>query len=162
MIGKVAVTALVWAMVAGAAVAGEIRGQATAIDGDTIEIHGQRIRLSGIDAPESRQVCEDARKQDVPCGRQSAFFLADLMGKHTVTCHEQGKDKYRRTLARCEVRGVDVGDAMVRAGHALAYRKYGSDYVPAEDAARQAKAGMWRYDFLPGWEWRALEKLKRG
>ena len=133
-------------------------GQATAIDGDTIEIHGRRVRLNGIDAPESRQVCEDAAKRDVPCGRQSAFFLADLMARHVVTCRAEGTDKYRRTIASCEVQGRDIGDAMVRAGHALAYRKYSMRYVGAEDAAKAAKAGMWRYDFLPAWEWRALEK----
>lgn len=39
---------------------GPIIGQASIVDGDTIEIHGQQIRLAGIDAPESDQLCRDA------------------------------------------------------------------------------------------------------
>ncbi|MFD2676004.1 thermonuclease family protein [Camelimonas lactis] len=137
---------------------GLVVGQASVIDGDTIEIHGQRIRLEGIDAPESNQVCEAKGKRDVACGRDAAWFLADIIGRQTVYCSQTGTDRYRRVLAECEVGGKDIGDAMVRSGHALAYRRYSTRYVMAEDAARAAKAGMWAYDFLPPWEWRALEK----
>jgi len=139
---------------------GLVVGQASVIDGDTIEIHGQRIRLEGIDAPESNQVCEAQGKRDVRCGQQAALFLADMIGRQTVYCSQTGTDRYRRVLADCEVAGRNIGDAMVRSGHALAYRRYSTRHVAAEDAARAAKAGMWRYDFLPPWEWRALEKLR--
>lgn len=140
---------------------GLVVGLASVIDGDTIEIHGQRIRLEGIDAPESNQVCEAERKRDVLCGRVAAFHLANMIGRQTVYCTETGRDRYGRLLAECEVGGQDIGDAMVRSGHALAYRRYSTRYVMAEEAARRAKVGMWAYDFLPPWEWRALEKLPR-
>ena len=42
-----------------------IQGTASVIDGDTIEIHGERIRLDAIDAPESAQLCLDARRQTI-------------------------------------------------------------------------------------------------
>ena len=65
--------------------AGEIVGVASVIDGDTLEIHGTRVRLHGIDAPESAQTCNlGARAQ--PCGRTAAFYLADLIGRRSVCC----------------------------------------------------------------------------
>lgn len=139
---------------------GLLVGQASVVDGDTIGIHGQRIRIEGIDAPESRQICEASGKRDVRCGQQSALFLAAMIGRQTVYCSQVGTDRYRRVLADCEVAGRNIGDAMVRAGHALAYRRYSTRHVLAEDAAKAAKAGMWRYDFLPPWEWRGLDKCK--
>ena len=53
---------------------------ASVIDGDTIEIHGTRIRLNGIDAPESGQLCQDARGTAWRCGQQAALALSDRTG----------------------------------------------------------------------------------
>jgi endonuclease YncB( thermonuclease family) len=41
--------------------ADDLAGQASIVDGDTLEIHGTRIRLWGIDAPESSQLCRGRR-----------------------------------------------------------------------------------------------------
>jgi endonuclease YncB( thermonuclease family) len=57
----------------------DLVGRASVIDGDTIEIHGQRIRLHGIDAPESRQLCEK-NGQEYRCGQQASLALADMVG----------------------------------------------------------------------------------
>ncbi len=132
-----------------------LAGRASVIDGDTIEIHGTRIRLEGIDAPESRQTCMAKETGEVVrCGQKAAFFLADLLAEHAVTCTEAGKDRYGRTLAHCEVEGQDVGAAMVRAGWALAFVRYSREYLPQEEEARTAGAGMWAMVVVAPWDWR--------
>lgn len=80
-----------------------IAGQATVIDADTIEIHGERIRLNGVDAPETRQECERADGASYRCGKDAAFALAAYIGHGTVFCERRGVDRYLRTIATCRV-----------------------------------------------------------
>ncbi len=134
-------------------------GQASVIDGDTIEIHGQRIRLRGIDAPESGQLCYIGGKR-WRCGKDAANVLADLINRRPVTCQERDRDRYGRVVAICRVAGEDLGAWLVGNGLALAYRRYSTAYVPHEGRARLAKAGMWRGAFVPPWEWRRGQRLE--
>lgn len=137
------------------ALGGEIVGRASVIDGDTLDIHGQRIRLEGIDAPESRQSCTDkATGAQVRCGQQAAFWLSDFIGARPVACVESGTDRYKRVLARCHVQGQDIGAAMVRAGWALAFVRYSREYEADEARASASSAGMWQWSFVPPWDWR--------
>ena len=144
---------LVIALVFSAPAQADITGTASVIDGDTIEIHGQRIRFHGIDAPESRQTCV-ANGEVWRCGQQAALALSDFIGSSPVTCEEQGTDRYGRTIATCHIRGEDIEAWMVTNGWALAYRKYSTDYVGQEQAAKAARRGIWRGEFVPPWEWR--------
>ncbi|QRM27890.1 thermonuclease family protein [Microvirga sp. VF16] len=131
-----------------------IRGQATVIDGDTIEIAGTRIRLHGIDAPESGQTCQDARGRDFRCGQRAAFALADWIGRATVLCEPRDTDRYGRVVAVCRTRGTEINRWMVRQGWAVAYREYSREYVPDELAAQRAREGLWAGAFIPPSEWR--------
>ena len=131
-----------------------IVGRASVIDGDTIEIRGTRIRLNGIDAPESRQSCRDGHGVSYACGRQAAFALSDKIGSRNVSCEVLDHDPYGRSVAACSSAGADVNAWMVASGWALAYREYSTAYVSAEAQAKAARVGIWRGKFTPPWEWR--------
>ena len=133
--------------------AGGVIGQASVIDGDTVEIHGQRIRLFGIDAVETSQRCE-RNGQAWNCGKDSAFALADRIGRSAIDCRGQEKDRYGRLVAVCFKGAEDLNRWMVEQGWAVAYRRYSVDYVAAEDAARAARRGLWASTFDMPWEWR--------
>ena len=130
-----------------------IVGQASVVDGDTIEIHGTRIRLFGIDAPEGGQTCTVQGKA-MPCGRRAAFALANRIGRQVVECRPKDEDRYGRVVAVCGVGGEDINAWMVAQGWALAYRYYSRDYVSQERSASKAKLGMWQGEFEPPWDWR--------
>jgi len=133
--------------------AADLAGQASVIDGDTIEIHGTRIRHYGIDAPESGQQCLNGR-EPYRCGQQAALALADHIGQHVVRCEQKDTDRYGRMVAIYTVGGDDLGAWLVENGWALAYRRYSTAYVGQEKAAEAAGRGIWRGKFVPPWDWR--------
>ena len=134
---------------AAAPAAADISGHARVVDGDGLEIGGQRIRLHGVDAFETRQMCGAHA-----CGRASADALRNLVGGRPVDCAEMDRDRYDRIVAVCHVGGEDLGAAQVRQGHAVAYTRYSQRYVMEERAARRDNAGAWAYGFTPPEAWR--------
>jgi endonuclease YncB( thermonuclease family) len=145
---------IVFACCVSAAAAETIRGRASVIDGDTLEIAGKRIRLHGADAPESSQAGKDRQGNEYRCGQRAALALADQIGSGPVSCEARDTDRYGRIVAVCSQRGIDLNAWMVEQGHALAYRQYSTDYVPQEEAARAAKRGIWSGSFTPPSEYR--------
>ena len=136
-----------------------IAGRASVIDGDTIEIYGQRIRLHGIDAPESGQFCT-VRGKRTRCGRNAAIALAGKIGNRTVSCEPKDHDRYNRIVAVCRAGGEDLNAWMVAEGWALAYRRYSLDYIGQEDIASRSKVGIWQGEFIAPWNWRRGRRLE--
>ena len=149
---------LALSVVLSAAAQDRIIGVASVVDGDTIEIHGQRIRLFGIDAPESSQLCVRPTGERWRCGQQASFALADRIGRATVSCQPRDLDRYGRVVAVCFKGNEDLNRWMVTTGWAVAFRRYSLDYVADEDAARQSRINIWSGDFDMPWDWRAQRR----
>lgn len=131
-----------------------LSGRATVIDGDTLEIAGERVRLEGIDAPEMAQTCGRKWFGQWGCGRAAANTLKSLVGTRRIDCQSAGRDKYGRMLGWCSVDGRDINREMVREGMAWAFVKYSRRYEAVEAEARTAKAGIWQGDAQPAWVYR--------
>lgn len=135
-----------------------LTGTARIIDGDTLEVRGSRVRLHGIDAPESAQRCRSEGRA-WSCGREATRALAGRIGSRPVACKEHDRDRYGRVVAVCRVAGEDVNAWMVASGWAFAYRKYSMRYVAEEIAAKTAGRGVWRGDVVAPWDWRRGNRL---
>lgn len=132
-----------------------IVGVASVIDGDTLEISGVRIRLHGIDAPESRQQCVRLDGEFWRCGQQAALALSDRIGRTVIRCQPRDRDRYGRIIAVCFKDTEDLDRWMVARGWAVAFRKYSLDYVGDEQSAKRGKLGIWSGSFEMPWDWRA-------
>jgi len=138
-----------------------LAGRASVIDGDTMELHGTRIRLFGVDAPEAAQTCTHDDGSEWRCGREAALKLADRLKQATVACARRDTDRYGRMVATCEAQGSDVGAWLVREGWATAYREFSMDYVKDEESARRDKRGIWNGRFVDPAEYRAGKRPSR-
>lgn len=146
------------AFVAQKSVALESHGRALVVDGDTLVVQGATIRLHGIDAPETDQLCLDAIGAHWTCGIMSRQKLAEHIGSRPVSCTHLGYDRYKRIISDCYAENENLNAWMVREGFALAYVKYSSDYISEETAARNDKRGMWAGAFIAPWIWRHRDK----
>ncbi len=121
-------------------------------DGDTIEVmragRAVRVRLNGIDCPESHQAYGTRAKQ----------FTSELVFGKTVAVQIHGTDQYGRILGEVILPdGRSLNRELVRNGYAWWYRRYSNDPVlqQLEDEARRARRGLWRdRNPVPPWEFR--------
>lgn len=130
-------------------------GIARVTDGDTLKINGTRIRIAGIDAPESDQTCATPSGRIWRCGDIATAALGKFVAGQIVTCIGSERDRNRRVIATCSTEGQDIGGWMVQSGWAMAYRRYATTYVGRERQAKSQRAGIWVGTVQPPWEWRA-------
>ncbi len=130
-----------------------ISGLVRVVGGDELAFGELRVRLFGVDAPEPEQNCY-LDLQPYPCGvLATAWMTRRTLGKE-VTCRGNKRDRAGRLLAECSITGRSLNLGLVSAGWGLAYRAQSDVYVKNEELAKIAKAGMWKGQFTPPWEWR--------
>ena len=130
-----------------------IKGSAKVIDGDTIHIGKNKIRLHGIDAPEIKQKCFISN-DEWNCGEQSQSNLINLINLRKVNCIIFDKDRYKRDIAECYVDELNINKWMVKNGWAVAYRYYSKKYINDELYAKKNKIGIWQGIFQNPWDYR--------
>ena len=123
-------------------------------DGDSLRSGPLKIRLHGIDAPELKQTCSDNSGASWPCGRAARDAMAQIATAEPLRCVLMDVDRYGRLIMRCFAGGTDIAEHLVASGLALAYRRYSTDYVAAETAAREDDRGLWSGEFEAPWDWR--------
>ena len=139
-----------------------IAGIAKVIDGDTIKIEKNKIRLFGIDAPEKKQKCQKHClliffinfNKNYQCGVISTNKLKSKINNKFIICKSNNKDRYNRFIAECYKNKTNINRWMVSNGYAVAYRKYSKKFVSQENLAKKDKLGLWAGTFEMPWEWR--------
>jgi endonuclease YncB( thermonuclease family) len=141
-----------------------LEGRASVVDGDTIEIRGQRVRFNGIDAPESNQQCDDTKGSRYRCGSKAAAALDEfLAASRPVRCEFSSWDRHGRFVGDCfRADGLNVAAWLVEQGQALDWPKYSNGrYASQQAEAKNARRGIWSGAFQEPWEWRAQHRPGR-
>jgi endonuclease YncB( thermonuclease family) len=147
---------------ASAAAADNMTGQASIIDADTLEIHGARIRLWGIDAPESSQLCRGEDSLQYRCGAKAANDLDAFIARRPVNCVPITLDRYGRTVASCAVDRTDLAEWLVGNGLAIDWPKYSKGkFDPIQRKAEHAGRGMWAGSYVEPWLYRVCVRAAR-
>jgi endonuclease YncB( thermonuclease family) len=149
-----AASVLLLALILPPASGAEVSGTPRIVDGDTVEIGQTKMRLVGIDAPETDQICLNANREKWACGIAARDELIRHSNEQLWECTTIGTDRYGRSLANCFIEGEDVSKWMVRSGWALSFVRYSHAYDADEAAAREAGAGLWAGSFIAPWDWR--------
>ena len=132
------------------------------IDADTIVLDGKKVRLSGIDAPETSQLCLNKQGEDYYCGKKAAKELIQLIystDTKSVECKYKGSDKYGRLIGNCWVDKIYINAWLVKNGWAMAYRQYSDEFFEEEIEAKKKKVGIWSGAFIEPWKWRKGYRL---
>jgi endonuclease YncB( thermonuclease family) len=160
-----AITILLSLIIAGvwtiATAAERFEGQPEVVDADTFRLSGTKVRLWGVDAPESGQACLGAAGSRYLCGSKAALALADWIGRRRMSCQQRDTDRYGRSVVSCTVAGEDVAGWLARQGWARDYTRYSRGaYAYQESQAREARRGIWQGEHVAPWAWRGGERLR--
>lgn len=135
--------------------AGEkISGPPTILEGDVVEIGGRKLRLYGIDAPDTGQMCQGPKREH-NCGRIATTGLMDLTaGLTSITCEVLGTGYGGQTIARCrDPQGFDLSRQMIYTGWAFATPAASLEFHQLQEKSQQARRGMWKWQVMRPWRW---------
>jgi len=137
-------------------------GKSFVIDGDSIRVDENEVRLLEIDAPEYKQTCFDANNQEYSCGKISKSFLINFINKKDVCCFYNKKDRYDRFLGKCFIAEKSINEEILKNGMAIIYdiKSVDERIIKIEEEARKNKRGIWVGAFQIPKEYRKENKRK--
>lgn len=128
-----------------------IQGDVRIIDADTVKIGQEKIRLLGIDAPETAQTCTCGGEK-VECGKRATAALKDFVGTDKIYCRGDKRDRYGRTIGECFIRRngaeISLNQWLVSNGYAVAYTQYSKKFANDEAIAQTEKRGFWACEYF--------------
>ena len=128
-----------------------IQGDIRIIDADTVKIGQEKIRLLGVDAPETSQTCTCGGKK-VECGKQATAALKDFAAADKIYCKGDKRDRYGRTIGECFIRRdgteINLNRWLVSNGYAVAYTQYSKKFAGDEAQAKAEKRGLWACEYF--------------
>lgn len=156
LLARRAALAMVGLTISLGAQAGALEGRAQVVDGDTLQIRDQRVRLWGVDAPDAQQICQlDGKPWS--CGEAARRALSAYVAQRKVRCEVMSpQDDRADRRARCQVGQHDLNQWLVQEGWALDDESRGDrTYAQTQTGAALAGRGLWQGQFVEPWQWRA-------
>jgi endonuclease YncB( thermonuclease family) len=135
-------------------------GYGYAIDGDSLKIAGNEVRLLEIDAPEYQQTCFDTNNLEYNCGQIAKKYTQNLIKNKQVDCYYFTTDMYKRYLAKCFIGELEINKELIRSGMAIiySYNQASEEMIELEQQAKTAKIGIWQGIFQNPKDYRRFHK----
>ncbi|MCM1323146.1 MAG: thermonuclease family protein [Acetobacter sp.] len=136
----------------------KITGSATVVHAHIFYIGGRYIRLYGVDAPDTDQVCSNAMGHSYNCGEEAASWVRGWIDQNPIDCYILKVDPNGQNLATCIWGEYDIGAALVGAGWGLANTRETTIYQPYEVKAQSESSGLWQGSFYTPEDWRDIKR----
>lgn len=136
----------------------KISGSATVIHAHIFYIGGRYIRLFGVDAPDTDQVCSNSTGSSYNCGEEAASWVRNWIDQNPIDCYILKVNPNGQDLATCIWGEYDIGAALVGAGWGIANANETSIYKPYEAKAQSESSGLWQGSFYSPEDWRDIKR----
>lgn len=138
----------------------KISGSAQVIHAHILYIGGRYVRLFGVDAPDTDQVCSNATGSSYNCGEEAASWVRNWIDQNPIDCYILKVEPNGQDLATCVWGEYDIGAALVGAGWGVANTRETSIYQPYEVKAQSESSGLWQGSFYAPEDWRDIKRRR--
>lgn len=136
----------------------KISGQIDVISANIFYIKGRYVRLYGVDAPDTDQICSDAKGSSYNCGTEAASWVRSWIDDNIIDCYILKVTPNASDIGVCMWGQYDIGEALVKSGWGIANSNETKMYVPHEMKAQKAYSGLWQGSFYTPEDWRKIKK----